>query len=1034
MVIFNQRMMRQKVLFLYMIFSTLFFLVNGTLSARNAPITTAGSSNGCPAGSVTVPLNVNGFTSVKAITLRLDYDPTQLVFVNYNNLNPSIASASVNTVSVSPTLTKVIIVWAEVNALTLPSNAKLLDLNFTLTTGSPQIIFNNTSGGGGECEYADENGVAMNDVPTATYYINSTITNIALGAAGAITGASVLCAGTNNVPYSVPVIANATGYIWTLPTGGTIISGNNTRSIVVNYSNSAVSGNVTVKGTNSCGQGTPSSLAVTVNPLPIPAITGNGTVCAGSTGNVYTTASGMTNYAWAVSSGGIISSGGGINDPTVTITWNTAGTQNVSVNFTNANGCTAATPTVKTVTVNPLPTPTITGNNTLCVGATGISYTTEPSMSAYAWAVSSGGQITSGAGTNAILVSWNTAGPQSVTVNYAITATGCSAATPTSKAITVNALPVPTISGPATVCAASTGNVYTTEAGMSGYLWTVSPGGIITGGGGTSDNSVTITWNAASPQSVSLNYTGTNGCTATSPTSKLVTVNALPVPTLSGAATVCAGSPGNVYSTEPGMTGYLWNVSAGGTISAGGGTTDNTITITWSTSGPQNVSVNYNSTAGCTALNPVVKNVTVNPLPAPTISGPATVCEASTGSYSTEAGMTGYLWTTSPGGTITSGSGTSNIVVSWNSAGAQSVNVNYTNENGCVAAVPAGKNVTVNPIPGAAGTITGSAHVCAGNNAVPYAVPAISNATSYSWNLPAGATIATGAGTSSITVNFSLSAVSGNITVTGNNTCGNGATSPVFPVVIDLMPAAAGTITGPDVVCAGTNGVNYSVPAIANATSYEWTVPAGALITSGATTSQIVVSFSATPGTGVVTVQGTSACGNGALSPVFTVAMIASQSAPVVSANGALLSSSTPDGNQWWYEGTGAIAGATGQTYSATITGWYWTVVEGVGCPFLESNHVYVLFIGQDELKNPGFNIYPVPSDGLFNIVMTTVTPEIYSIHVFNQLGMKIFELNDIPVNGTTEKQVDLRPIPPGIYSVVLRSRDHAIVRKMLIR
>jgi hypothetical protein len=248
------------------------------------------------------------------------------------------------------------------------------------------------------------------------------------------------------------------------------------------------------------------------------------------------------------------------------------------------------------------------------------------------------------------------------------------------------------------------------------------------------------------------------------------------------------------------------------------------------------------------------------------------------------------------------------------------------------------------------------------------------------------------------------------------------------------MPAAAGTITGPDVVCAGTNGVNYSVPVIANATTYEWTVPAGAVITSGATTSQIVVSFSATPGTGVITVKGVSACGDGVLSPVFTVVMIASQSAPVVTANGALLNSSTPDGNQWWYEGTGAIAGATGQTHTATITGWYWTVVEGVGCPFLESNHVYVLFAGQGELKKSNFNIYPVPSDGIFSIVMTTLSPDIYSILVFNQLGMKIFELNEVLVDGTIEKQVDLRPIPPGIYSVVMRSRDHADVRKMIIR
>ncbi|HML84331.1 MAG TPA: hypothetical protein PKE52_04135, partial [Bacteroidales bacterium] len=50
------------------------------------------------------------------------------------------------------------------------------------------------------------------------------------------------------------------------------------------------------------------------------------------------------------------------------------------------------------------------------------------------------------------------------------------------------------------------------------------------------------------------------------------------------------------------------------------------------------------------------------------------------------------------------------------------------------------------------------------------------------------------------------------------------------------VPAAAGTITGPAAVCQGATGVNFSVPAIANATSYNWTLPSGATITAGSGT------------------------------------------------------------------------------------------------------------------------------------------------------------------------------------------------------
>jgi hypothetical protein len=60
----------------------------------------------------------------------------------------------------------------------------------------------------------------------------------------------------------------------------------------------------------------------------------------------------MTNYTWVVSAGGTITAGGGTANNTVTVTWNSATTQTVSVNYTNSNGCTASAPTVYNVTVN----------------------------------------------------------------------------------------------------------------------------------------------------------------------------------------------------------------------------------------------------------------------------------------------------------------------------------------------------------------------------------------------------------------------------------------------------------------------------------------------------------------------------------------------------------------------------------------------------------------------------------------------------------------------------------------------------------
>lgn len=105
----------------------------------------------------------------------------------------------------------------------------------------------------------------------------------------------------------------------------------------------------------SCKSLTRTAVKLTIEPAPIPTLTGPTPICAGTTNNVYTTEPGMTNYTWAISAGGTITAGGTATDNTVTVTWNTAGAQTVSVNYTNAKGCAGLAPTIKTVTVDPLP-------------------------------------------------------------------------------------------------------------------------------------------------------------------------------------------------------------------------------------------------------------------------------------------------------------------------------------------------------------------------------------------------------------------------------------------------------------------------------------------------------------------------------------------------------------------------------------------------------------------------------------------------------------------------------------------------------
>ncbi len=89
------------------------------------------------------------------------------------------------------------------------------------------------------------------------------------GDAGLISGISSVCQGTLGVTYSVEVINDTEYYNWIVPSGASIVAGDSTNTITVDFSISAESGIISVQGVNLCGdEGTSSSLNVEVNPIP----------------------------------------------------------------------------------------------------------------------------------------------------------------------------------------------------------------------------------------------------------------------------------------------------------------------------------------------------------------------------------------------------------------------------------------------------------------------------------------------------------------------------------------------------------------------------------------------------------------------------------------------------------------------------------------------------------------------------------------------------------------------------------------------
>jgi hypothetical protein len=142
--------------------------------------------------------------------------------------------------------------------------------------------------------------------------------------------------------------------------------------------------------------------------------------------------------------------------------------------------------------------------------------------------------------------------------------------------------------------------------------------------------------------------------------------------------------------------------------------------------------------------------------------------------------------------------------------------------------------------------------VCDGTGGI-YSILPVAGALSYTWVLPSGWTGASS--TSSIVA--SAGSTGGIVRVFADNGCGNSIPRDLNVSIINV-PAQPGNITGSVNACIGLNQ-NYSIGAVAGATSYTWTLPSG--WTGSSTSASITVTPGATGGT--LSVTANNSCGSG---------------------------------------------------------------------------------------------------------------------------------------------------------------------------
>jgi hypothetical protein len=224
--------------------------------------------------------------------------------------------------------------------------------------------------------------------------------------------------------------------------------------------------------------------------------------------------------------------------------------------------------------------------------------------------------------------------------------------------------------------------------------------------------------------------------------------------------------------------------------------------------------------------SPVYSNVltiNINPLPVTgPITGDAILCNTATNKVYSVTGTAGstYTWTV-PGGLLTKtvDLNTTFIIVDAVPASSGSGNIQVTEKlalTGCVG-LPVTFGVTVTPVsPGV--VVSGPASVCQGATGVQYSVPFNAGST-YSWIVPAGASITSDPTKNIIDVTFTM-AGSGQVSVV-ENTSGVCTTIHLpLPVTINPLPTVY-NVTAPAGYCAGDPGVTVTLSNSQTGVNYQ---------------------------------------------------------------------------------------------------------------------------------------------------------------------------------------------------------------------
>ncbi|MBA3663096.1 MAG: gliding motility-associated C-terminal domain-containing protein [Bacteroidetes bacterium] len=838
---------------------------NGFTSALQNP-SIAGAST-LATGMYSVTVTVGGCTSLPG---------TQSVSVFGNPPAPTLGANSPVCTGQTLSLTASSILgasysWTGPNGFTSSLQNPFIS-NVTLPANGTYSVGVNVSGCGSS---ASTLSVVVNATPAAPTALNN----------------SAICAGS-----TLNFTANPSGgiYNWTGPNSFTSTSQNPSIPGASTLATGMYSVTITVNGCASAA-GTTSA---TVNPIPAaPTAGGTSPLCAGQTINLTANPGGAT-YNWS----GPNSFTSTLQNPTISNA-STSASGSYSVTQTLL-GCTGPVGVVS-ITVNPIPSAPVAGNNAPLCALQTLSLTAGNGGTSYSWT-----------GPNGFSSSAQNPTISPVTVaasgNYSVTQTilGCTSPAAITN-VTINpAAPTPTVTSNSPICLNQTLNLTQTAIASATYSWS-GPNGFTSS---TQNPSIVNTQTIATGvYSVFANVAGCPGLTST--VSILVSQPGTVNP--GSSPTVCANNS-TVFLNGVSSTGSgTWISSGSGSFSPNNLTGNYVPSASDISAGNITFTLTSTNNGGCVAVTNTL-NAFITPAPTASAGANQTVC-ANNATVSLNGAVTiasGGIWSSSGTGTFVPNNTalTASYVPSPAdiSSGTFTLTLTTTGNGNCFA-VSNPKVITISPAP-VVNPGPNPQFVCTNNPN--YQLLGTSTTGNGMWASSGTGTFSNPNILSPIYFSTPADTVAGSITLTLTST-GNGGCLAVSQTVT-LIYTSTLTVSagGNQIVCSNTN-VNLN--GVSTTSAGVWTSSgSGVFSPSSNSLATSYVPSAADISSGLVTLTLTSA-NNGGCNPVKSVMTVTITPGPTANAG----SSQTVCANNASVALSGSVTVASGVSWSSSGSGTF---------------------------------------------------------------------------------------------------------------